>query len=63
MSGTGNLRTLRSQSGSNGSRTLGSILASSVAAGAGSTRRVYTWYVTNSTVPLFYQQIYGFKLK
>jgi hypothetical protein len=63
MGGTGNLRTLRSQSGSNGSRTLGSILSSSVAAGAGSTKRVYTWYVTNSNVPNFYEQVYGFKVK
>ena len=39
MGGTGNLRTLRNQSGTVGSRTLGSILASS--SGSGSFRRVY----------------------
>ena len=42
--GTGNLRTLRNQSGVNGSRTLGSILASDAGAGAGSFRRVYGYY-------------------
>jgi len=40
MGGTGNLRTLRNQSGTVGSRTLGSILASG-GGGSGSFRRVY----------------------
>ena len=40
---TGNLRTLRNQSGTVGYRTLGSILASGVG-GAGSTRRLYGYY-------------------
>jgi hypothetical protein len=40
---SGNLRTLRNQSGTVGSRTLGSIIASS-GGGAGSSRRVYGWY-------------------
>jgi hypothetical protein len=62
MGGTGNIRTLRSQSGSNGSRTLGSILASDAAAGAGSARRIYAWYVVNRTPEQFYQQVYGFKM-
>lgn len=44
MSGTGNLRTLRNQSGTVGSRTLGSILASSSGAGSGSFRRVYGYF-------------------
>jgi hypothetical protein len=44
MGGTGNIRTQRSQSGTNGSRTLGSILASDSGAGAGSIRRLYAWY-------------------
>ena len=44
MGGTGNLRTLRNQSGTVGSRTLGSILASSSGAGSGSFRRVYGYF-------------------
>jgi hypothetical protein len=40
---TGNIRTLRNQSGTNGSRTLGSILASDSGAGAGSIRRIFSW--------------------
>ena len=43
MGGTGNLRTLRNQSGTVGSRTLGSILASG-GGGAGSFRRLYGYY-------------------
>ncbi len=62
MGGTGNLRTLRSQSGSNGSRTLGSILASYASSGAGSARRVYAWYVVNRSSDLFYKEVYGFKM-
>jgi len=42
--GTGNLRTLRNQSGTVGNRTLGSILASDGGAGAGSVRRIYGYY-------------------
>jgi len=41
---TGNIRTLRNQSGTVGNRTLGSILASDGINGAGSVRRVYGWY-------------------
>ena len=41
---TGNIRTLRNQSGSVGYRTLGSILASDGGAGAGSVRRIYGYY-------------------
>lgn len=41
---TGNLRTLRNQSGTVGYRTLGSILTSGNAGGAGSVRRVYAYY-------------------
>jgi hypothetical protein len=44
MGGTGNLRTLRNQSGTVGSRTLGSILASSSGAGSGSFQRVYKYF-------------------
>ena len=44
MSGTGNLRTLRNQSGTVGYRTLGSILASSSGAGSGSFQRVYKYF-------------------
>lgn len=44
MGGTGNIRTLRNQSGSNGSRTLGSILAGGNSGGAGSVRRMYAYF-------------------
>ena len=43
MGGTGNLRTLRNQSGTVGSRTWQSILASG-GGGAGSFRRVYGYF-------------------
>jgi hypothetical protein len=43
MGVTGNLRTLRNQSGTVGSRTLGSILASTNA-GSGSFTRVYKYF-------------------
>ncbi len=42
--GTGNIRTLRNQSGTVGSRTLGSILTSGNAGGAGSVRRISAYY-------------------
>lgn len=42
---TGNIRTLRNQSGTVGYRTIGSILASDSGAGAGSVRRMYAYYV------------------
>jgi hypothetical protein len=57
MGGTGNLRTLRNQSGSNGSRTLSSILASDSVNGAGSVRRIFHWYVRTGNVDDFYNQI------
>ena len=41
---TGSLGTYRSQSGVNGSRTLGSILASDSLNGAGSCRRIFQYY-------------------
>jgi hypothetical protein len=44
---TGNIRTLRNQSGTVGSRTLGSILASDSGIGAGSFKRMYYWAVKN----------------
>jgi len=44
MGVTGNLRTLRNQSGTVGSRTLGSILASNSGAGSGSFQRVYKYF-------------------
>ena len=40
----GSLRTLRNQSGTNGSRTLGSILASDASNGAGAVARMAKWY-------------------
>ena len=45
---TGNLRTFRNQSGVNGSRTFGSILASDGVNGAGSARRIFQWYANNN---------------
>ena len=60
--GTGNLRTLRNQSGTVGSRTLGSILASGNGCGAGSTRRVYAYFKKQQTNDaVFYDNM--FKLK
>ena len=54
---TGNLRTLRSQSGTNGQRTLGSILASDSGNGAGSIARLAKWYAVrgpNNGIPSFF---------
>ena len=48
MGGTGNIRTLRNQSGTVGYRTLGSILASDGGAGAGSVRRIYGYYLKHN---------------
>lgn len=42
--GTGNIRTQRWQSGTVGSRTIGSILAGT-GGGAGGARRIYAYYV------------------
>jgi hypothetical protein len=51
---TGNIRTLRNQSGTNGSRTIGSIIASDSGAGAGSVRRIFGFYQNQG-----YQNFYG----
>jgi len=51
--GTGNIRTLRNQSGTVGSRTLVSILASS-GCGAGSLTRVYAFYNRQNNPKGFY---------
>ena len=56
---TGNIRTLRNQSGTNGSRSLGSILASDSGAGAGSIRRLYAWYRKNKPDLNPFTQIFG----
>lgn len=62
MGGNGNIRTHRNQSGTNGSRTLASILSSDSGAGAGSGRRIYGWYKANGgTQQSFYDEV--FKLK
>ena len=60
--GTGNLRTLRI-SGSNGSRTFMSILADGGnGAGAGSTRRLYGYYMAqNQTPTMFYNSVFGIR--
>ena len=57
---TGNIRTLRNQSGTVGYRTLGSILASDGASGgAGSARRIYGYYVrTNGGNPSPFKSIF-----
>jgi len=55
---TGNLRTFRLSS-SNGSRTLGSLVADGASAGAGSTRRMYAYYTRNGTVPGFYSKVFA----
>ena len=57
--GTGNIRTQRNQSGTNGSRTFGSILASDGGNGAGSVRRMYGWYARNGQQPIFYKSVFG----
>jgi hypothetical protein len=59
--GTGNIRTRRSQSGTNGSRTLCSILSSDSGAGAGSVRRVYGWYARNGDTNTFYNSVFDIK--
>jgi hypothetical protein len=57
---TGNIRTLRNQSGTNGYRTLGSILSSDSGAGAGSARRIYGWYKKNDpNLVNFYSNVFG----
>ncbi len=58
---TGNIRTLRVQSGTVGSRTLGSILAGGNGGGAGSVRRMYGWYTKNHTPDQFYQSFFDIK--
>jgi hypothetical protein len=59
--GTGNLRTLRNQSGTVGSRTLGSILATGSSAGAGSTRRVFAYYRQLNPNQMPFTEIFGLK--
>ena len=59
---TGNIRGSRNQSSSNGSKTLGSILASDGSNGAGSTRRIYGAFIKNgNTVSSFYETIFNLK--
>lgn len=61
--GTGNIRTYRI-SASNGYRTLGSILTSGASsAGAGSSRRLYSWYARQgiNVGNGFYQDVLGVK--
>ena len=57
---TGNIRTLRNQSGTVGYRTLGSILASDGGAGAGSVRRIYGYYAAkNGGTPSPFKSIFN----
>lgn len=55
MSVTGNLRTLRGQSSTAGSRTIGSILANGNS--IGSLLRVYNFYKRNYSVQQFYNDV------
>jgi hypothetical protein len=57
MGGTGNIRTLRNQSGTVGYRTLGSILANG--SGAGSTRRLYGYYASLGQQSVFFKLLIG----
>jgi len=59
--GTGNIRTQRVQSGTVGSRTLGSILAGGNGGGAGSTRRIYAWFAKNNSQSQFYNSVFDIK--
>lgn len=49
MGGFGGIRTLRNQSSTNGSRTLGSILASNSGLGPASFKRLHQWAKVNDT--------------
>lgn len=62
MGVTGNLRTLRGQSSTVGSRTIGSILANSSGSGAGSFSRIYSFYARRGMRQQFYNDIV-FKIK
>lgn len=55
--GTGNIRTLRNLSGTNGYRTLGSMLVSG--SGAGSVRRMYGWSAKNNSQDQFYNNVFN----
>jgi hypothetical protein len=54
---TGNIRTRRYLSSSNGYKTLGSILA--VGGTGGSTQRIYNWYQKKNDLGSFYQNVFG----
>ena len=54
---TGNLRTLRGQSSTAGSRTIGSILSNSSGSGAGSMLRIYSYYQSRGMREQFYRDI------
>lgn len=54
---TGNLRTLRGQSSTAGSRTIGSILSNSSGSGAGSMLRIYNYYQSRGMREQFYRDI------
>jgi hypothetical protein len=61
---TGNIRTLRNQSGTVGQRTLGSIIASDAGNGAGSIARLAKWYAAEGPghgTPGFFTNILGIK--
>ena len=58
MGGTGNLRTLRGQSSTAGSRTITSILANGGSgSGAGSFVRIYNFYARQGLTQQFYNDI------
>lgn len=57
MGVTGNLRTLRGQSSTAGSRTIGSILSNSSGSGAGSMVRIFKYYESRGMREQFYKDI------
>jgi hypothetical protein len=61
-SGSGSLRTLRIST-TGGTRTLGSVVTSSSSAGAGSSRRILSYYknLYENNLPLFYLNIFGLR--
>lgn len=57
MSVTGNLRTLRGQSSTAGSRTIASILSNSSGSGAGSMLRIFNYYQSRGMRDQFYKDV------
>jgi len=58
---TGNIRTRRLTSSSNGNRTFFSLVADGASAGAGSTRRISAFYLRNTSTTNLYNNVFGLK--